>query len=193
MILHCASSMHGFSGRKWSYDPSLLQLFYDFINFAMILLTGRIKINVRCGGIFLPQVEGAKSLSPRNESAASVCGLFLLLSIFCIFCNLRQLLCILQEKGPYYTLQCIQCALLYSVLRQQWRGQCICGLRRPSERSGGLDGYQETADGARNDCGDQDSFLRCCEMIQMRIVKHFILKESLHHPTQGEKEEHILR
>ena len=62
-------------------------------------------------------------------------------------------------------------------------GQCICGLRRPSERSGGLDGYQETADGARNDCGDQDSFLRCCEMISMRIVKHFILKESLHHPT----------
>ena len=63
--------------------------FYQLCNER--LLTGKITINVRCGGIFLPQVEGAKCLSPRNESAASVCGLFLLLSIFCIFCNLRQL------------------------------------------------------------------------------------------------------
>ena len=92
-----------------------------------------------------------------------------------------------------YNVHSVHYYIVYWELRWQWRGQCICGLRRPSERSGGLDGYQETADGARNDCGDQDSFLRSCEIISTIILKHFILKKSLPHPTLGEKEEHILR
>ena len=74
--------------------------FFQLCNWRLLTLltvnlTGKIKINVRCGGIFLPQEEDAKSLSPRNGSAESVCGLFSLLSILCIFCNLRQLLCVL--------------------------------------------------------------------------------------------------